>query len=79
MATFIIYIIRWAVCLTLLYSLFGLFMKRVQLYEASAESRRWMDGTGVLTIPIDIDELRPHAHSVVKQQSKPRKQGRIIR
>ena len=32
MATFIIYIIRWAVCLTLLYSLFGLFMKRETLH-----------------------------------------------
>ena len=28
MAAFIIYIIRWAVCLTLLYSLFGLLLKR---------------------------------------------------
>ena len=32
MAAFIIYIIRWAVCLTLLYSLFGLFMKRETLH-----------------------------------------------
>ena len=32
MATFIIYIIRWAVCLTLLYSLFGLFLKRETLH-----------------------------------------------
>lgn len=31
-AAFIIYIIRWAVCLTLLYSLFGLFMKRETLH-----------------------------------------------
>ena len=32
MTAFIIYIIRWAVCLTLLYSLFGLFMKRETLH-----------------------------------------------
>ena len=32
MATFIIYIIRWAVCLILLYSLFGLFLKRETLH-----------------------------------------------
>ena len=32
MAAFIIYIIRWAVCLTLLYSLFGLFLKRETLH-----------------------------------------------
>ena len=32
MATFIIYIIRWAVVLTLLYSLFGLFLKRETLH-----------------------------------------------
>ena len=52
-------------------------VKRVQLYEASAESRRWMDGTGVLTKPIDLDDLRPHAHRAVKEQQV--KQGRIIR
>lgn len=32
MASFIIYIIRWAVSLTLLYSLFGLFLKRETLH-----------------------------------------------
>lgn len=53
-------------------------VKRVQLYEASAESRRWMDGTGMLTKPIDIGDLRPHTHHVEKRL-KPRKQGRIIR
>ena len=52
-------------------------VKRVQLYEASAESRRWMDGTGVLTKPIALDELRPHVHPAEKE--KPKKQGRIIR
>lgn len=51
-----------------------LSVKRIQIYEASAESRRWMDGTGVLTKPIDIDDLRPHTKE--KQSSK--KQGRII-
>ena len=52
-----------------------LSVKRVQLYEASAESRRWMDGTGVLTKPIKIDDLRPH--SLLKYKSH--KRGRIIR
>ena len=52
-------------------------VKRVQLYEASAESRRWMDGTGVLTKPVDIDDLRPHAKK--QEKAKPKKQGRIIR
>lgn len=32
MAAFIIYIIRWAVCLTLLYSLFGVFLKHDTLH-----------------------------------------------
>lgn len=35
MASFIIYIIRWAVCLTLLYSFFGLFLKRETLHSAN--------------------------------------------
>ena len=35
MAAFIIYIIRWAVCLTMLYSLFGLFMKRETLHSVN--------------------------------------------
>lgn len=33
MATFLIYIIRWAVVLTMLYSLYGLFMKRETLHS----------------------------------------------
>ena len=33
MAAFIIYIIRWALCLTLLYSFFGLFLKRETLHD----------------------------------------------
>jgi len=32
MAAFIIYIIRWAIALTMLYSLFGLFLKRETLH-----------------------------------------------
>ena len=35
MAAFIIYIIRWAVSLTLLYSLFGLFLKRETLHSVN--------------------------------------------
>lgn len=52
-----------------------LSVKRVQIYEASAESRRWMEGTGMLTKPIDIDELRPT--TTAKPATKQR-QGRII-
>ena len=50
-------------------------VKRIQIYEASAESRRWMDGKGSITKPVDIDLLRPNAKA--KQTEK--KQGRIIR
>jgi hypothetical protein len=50
-------------------------VKRIQWYEASAESRRWMDGKGLITKPVDINDLRPH--SKAKQPSK--RQGRIIR
>ncbi len=50
-------------------------VKRIKLYEASAESRRWMDGKGMITKPVDINDLRPYAKD--KQPSK--KQGRIIR
>ena len=50
-------------------------VKRVQIYEASAESRRWMNGKGSITKPIAIDALRPHA----KAQQSSKKQGRIIR
>ena len=53
-----------------------LTVKRIQLYEASAESRRWMDGTGMLTRPIDVDKLRPQPARVEK--TKPMKQGKII-
>jgi len=35
MATFLIYILRWAVVLTLLYSLFGLFMKRETMHAVN--------------------------------------------
>lgn len=52
-----------------------LAVKRVQLYEASAESRRWMDGAGVLTKPIDVDDLRPKS---VKAKRQAKKSERII-
>jgi hypothetical protein len=52
-----------------------LSVKRVQIYEASAESRRWMDGTGSITKPIDIDYLRP----IAKAEQPAKMQGRIIR
>lgn len=54
-----------------------LSVKRIQWYEASAESRRWLDGTGMITKAYDVEELRPHAMKL--EQEKPKKQGRIIR
>ncbi len=53
-----------------------LSVKRIQIYEASAESRRWMNGTGMLTKPVDVDVLRPHhlKHDRTEKQEK----GRII-
>ena len=54
-----------------------LSVKRIQIYEASAEGRRWMDGTGMLTKPTDIETLRPHR--LPKAKEKPVKEGRIIR
>lgn len=50
-------------------------VKRIQWYEASAESRRWLDGTGMITKPVNIDDLRPHKN----EKEKRPKQGRIIR
>ena len=44
-------------------------VRRVQIYEASAPSRQWMDGTGFLSRVYDIDALRPIPEPV----------GRIIR
>lgn len=35
-------------------------VKRIQYYEASAPSRKWMNGTGVLTAIYNVDELRPY-------------------
>ena len=55
-----------------------LSVKRIQLYEASAESRRWMDGTGMLTKVINVDDIRPQAKKVQKTE-EPKQQGRIIR
>jgi len=52
-------------------------VKRIQIYEASAESRRWMDGTGCITVPMDIDDLRPGKKD--KENQEWRKKGRIIR
>ena len=54
-----------------------LSVKRIQIYEASAESRRWLNGTGTLSKPVAIDELRPHTRNQTKEQ--PKKRGRIIR
>lgn len=51
-----------------------LSVKRVQIYERSAESRKWMDGKGFITKPVDIDDLRPHTN-----KEHPKKKGRIIR
>lgn len=63
--------------LVLVFPPLPLSVKRIQIYEASAESRRWMNGTGMMTIPFDIDELRPHA--MKQEKPMPKKHGRIIR
>ena len=52
-------------------------VKRIQIYEASAESRRWMSGTGSLSKVYNIDDLRPHAKK--QEKARPKNQGRTIR
>jgi hypothetical protein len=52
-----------------------LSVKNIKWYEASAESRRWMNGTGMITKAYSVEGLRPHA----KKQEESKKQGRIIR
>lgn len=61
----------------LVYPPLPLSVKHIQIYEASAESRRWMSGEGSITKPISIDYLRPHAKK--NEKEKPKNQGRIIR
>lgn len=61
--------------LVLVFPPIPLSVKRIQWYEASAESRRWMNGTGMMTKAYDVEELRPHA----KKQERPKMRGRIIR
>lgn len=56
-----------------------LSVKRVQIYSASAESRRWMSGTGSLSKVYKLDELRPQAQKKAHKKEKLKKQGRIIR
>ena len=54
-----------------------LSVKRIKLYSASTESRRWMSGDGYLTKTYKVEDLRPHA---AKQNKEPaQKKGRIIR
>ena len=48
-------------------------VKRVQIYEAAAPSRRWMDGGASLTKVYKVDDLRPKPLPFLK------KKGRIIR
>ena len=48
-------------------------VKHIQIYEASAPSRRWMDGTGSLSAVYKVDDLRPKPLLFLK------KKGRIIR
>ena len=50
-------------------------VKRIQIYEASAESRQWMSGRGFITKPVGVDVLRPHS----KAELPKRKRGRVIR
>ena len=49
-------------------------VKNVQIYTPSAEGRRWMDGTGSLSRPYKVDDLRPQPAGPA-----PKKTGRIIR
>ena len=48
-----------------------LSVEHVQIFEASAPNRKWMDGDAERSRVFDIDELRPQAKSVEKQ-------GRVI-
>ncbi len=52
-----------------------LSVKRVQIYEASGEPRRWLTGTGYITEPVDVEELRPHAKA---KNLRSKTSGRII-
>lgn len=56
-------------------------VKHIQIYEASAESRRWMDGKGFITKPVNVNDLRPRAdlRPQAKDKLLSKKQGRIIR
>lgn len=57
-----------------------LTVKRIQIYEASAESRRWMDGRGMITKPIEVDKLRPQGKLLdTIEKNKQKNKGRIIR
>ena len=49
-----------------------LSVKNIQIYEPDAPSRKWMDGTGYLSKPYKVDELRP-------TPAKKKTSGRIIR
>ena len=55
MAAFIIYIIRWAVCLTMLYSLFGLFLKRETLHSINRIVLLFVLIAGMILPLIQID------------------------
>ena len=48
-----------------------LSVEHVQIFEASAPTRRWMDGDAMRSRVFDLDELRPKAERVEKQ-------GRVI-
>lgn len=57
-----------------------LSVKRIQIYEASAESRRWMDGKGMLTKPVEVDMLRPQGKLLeARKKARQKGKGRIIR
>ena len=59
------------------YPALPLSVKRVKIYEASAEARQWMSGEGSISKTYDLDDLRPKARK--QEKEKPKKQGRIIR
>jgi len=64
-----------AIRFVLVYPPLPLTVKRIEFYEASAESREWMKGDARRTTTITLEELRPNHPSYYIDKTK---QGRII-
>ena len=54
-----------------------LSVKRIRIYSATTEARRWMSGSGSLSKTYNLDDLRPHTRKQAPKRNQ--KQGRIIR